>query len=87
VEAFTKGAEGAVSDLEKLRQRLTRFRAGVRVSSVEEALSVNREMFDNTKDLAHKVLEAGLFPLAQLLMLFGACDASDRSRMKEELTR
>ncbi|PSN33370.1 hypothetical protein C0J52_23699 [Blattella germanica] len=54
VEAFTKDAEGAVSDLEKLRQRLTRFRSGVRVSSVEEALCLNREMFDNTKDLAHK---------------------------------
>jgi hypothetical protein len=64
VEAFTKEAEGIVSDLEKLRQHLTRFRAGVRVSSVEESLSFNREMFDTTKDLAHEVLQAGLFPLS-----------------------
>ena len=70
VEAFTKDAEGAVSDLEKLRQRLTRFRAGVRVSSVEEALSLNREMFDNTKDLAHKVLQAGLFNHVLTLVYF-----------------
>jgi hypothetical protein len=69
VEAFTKETEGVVSDLEKLRQRLTRFRAGVRVSSVEEALSLNREMFDTTKDLAHRVLQAGLFPF-KLLRLF-----------------
>lgn len=77
VEAFTKETEGVVSDLEKLRQRLTRFRAGVRVSSVEEALSLNREMFDTTKDLAHKVLQAGLFPLLELLRLFGVSDTSN----------
>lgn len=59
VEAFTKEAEGAVSEMEKLRQRLTRFTAGVRVSSAEEALSVNREAFDITLDLAQKVLQAG----------------------------
>jgi hypothetical protein len=78
VEAFTKEAEGVVSDLEKLRQRLTRFRAGVRVSSVEEALSFNREMFDTTKDLAHKVLQAGLFLLPQLQRSFGINDASNK---------
>jgi len=59
VEAFTKEAEGAVSEMEKLRQRLTRFTAGMRVSSAEEALSVNREAFDITLDLAQKVLQAG----------------------------
>jgi hypothetical protein len=78
VEAFTKETEGVVSDLEKLRQRLTRFRAGVRVSSVEEALCLNREMFDTTKDLAHKVLQAGLFPLPELLRLFGISDTSNK---------
>jgi hypothetical protein len=67
VEAFTKEAEGAVSDLEKLRQRLTRLSAGMRVSSAEEALNINREAFETTKDLAHKVLQAGLLPLSQLL--------------------
>jgi hypothetical protein len=76
-EAFTKEAEGAVSELEKLRQQLTRFRAGVRVSSVEEALSFNREMFDTTKDLAHKVLQAGLFPF------FSAGDAFARAGLKK----
>lgn len=59
VEAFTKEAEGAVSEMEKLRQRLTRFTAGTRVSSAEEALSVNREAFDITLDLAQKVMQAG----------------------------
>ena len=59
VEAFTKEAEGAISEMEKLRQRLTRFTAGMRVSSAEEALSVNREAFDITRDLAQKVLQAG----------------------------
>ena len=59
MEAFTKEAEGAVSEMEKLRQRLTRFTAGMRVSSAEEALSVNREAFDITLDLAQKVLQAG----------------------------
>jgi len=59
VETFTKEAEGAVSEMEKLRQRLTRFTAGMRVSSAEEVLSVNREAFDITLDLAQKVLQAG----------------------------
>jgi hypothetical protein len=45
--------------MEKLRQRLTRFTAGMRVSSAEEALSVNWEAFDMTLDLAQKVLQAG----------------------------
>jgi hypothetical protein len=67
VEAFTKEAEGAVSDLEKLRQRITRLSAGMRLSGAEEALRVSREAFDTTKDLAHKVLQAGLSPLSQLL--------------------
>jgi hypothetical protein len=75
VEAFTKEAESIVSDLEKLRQHLTRFRSGSRISSIEEALSLNREMFDTTKDLAHEVLQAGLFPLPELLRLFGINDA------------
>lgn len=79
VEAFIKEAEGVVSDLEKLRQQLTRFHAGVRVSSVEEALSFNREMFDTTKDLTHKVLEAGLFPL------FSASDTMVRTESKKNL--
>lgn len=59
VEAFAKEAEGAVSEMEKLRQRLARFTAGMRVSSAEEALSVNREAFNITLDLAQKVLQAG----------------------------
>ncbi|XP_021915283.1 SEC14 domain and spectrin repeat-containing protein 1, partial [Zootermopsis nevadensis] len=80
VEAFIKEAEGVVSDLEKLRQQLTRFHAGVRVSSVEEALSFNREMFDTTKDLTHKVLEAGKELLQQIV-----ADEDHRQR-KEVLT-
>jgi hypothetical protein len=67
IEAFTKQAESAVSELEKLRQRLARFSAGMRVSSAEEALCVNREAFDTTKALAHKVQQAGLLSLYQLL--------------------
>jgi hypothetical protein len=78
MEAFTKEAEVAVSDLEKLRQQLTRFRTGVRVSSIEEALSLNREMFNTTKDLAHKVLQAGLF----LLFTFGDTVARTKSKKK-----
>jgi hypothetical protein len=77
MEAFTKEAEGAVSDLEKLRQQLTRFCAGVRVSSAEEALTFNQEMFDTTKDLAHKVLQAGLF------LLFSADDTMARAESKK----
>lgn len=67
IEAFTKQAESAVSELEKLRQRVARFSAGMRVSSAEEALCVNREAFDTTKALGHKVLQAGLSSLYQLL--------------------
>jgi hypothetical protein len=78
VEAFAKEAESVVSDLEKLRQHLTRFRARARISSIEEALSLNREMFDTTKDLAHEVLQAGLFPLPELLRLLGISDANSK---------
>ncbi|KAJ8898123.1 hypothetical protein PR048_003483 [Dryococelus australis] len=67
LESFAKDAEVAMSELEKLRQRLTSFKSGVRVSSIEETLSFNTSMFQGVSDLTHKVLQAG----AELLQQHG----------------
>ncbi|KAF4518528.1 hypothetical protein B566_EDAN004272 [Ephemera danica] len=54
VESFSRDAEGVVSDLEKVRHRLTALAPGVRASSVEPALALSRDMFSATTDVTSK---------------------------------
>nr|CAD7256195.1 unnamed protein product [Timema shepardi] len=66
VESFFKDAEVSLTELERLRQRLSSFKSRVRVSSVEEALTINTAVFQGTTELAHQVLQAGPELMAHL---------------------
>ncbi|XP_039286822.1 SEC14 domain and spectrin repeat-containing protein 1-B [Nilaparvata lugens] len=59
VEDFLKGAERGVSELERVRQRVSGPKQGIRLSTAEEKLSESAQVFTDTKHLAHKVLQSG----------------------------
>lgn len=58
VEEFVKSAEHAVSELERLRQRVGGTQR-LRLSTAEEVLMDSAEMYDNIRELTQQVLTAG----------------------------
>ncbi|RZF40117.1 hypothetical protein LSTR_LSTR011245 [Laodelphax striatellus] len=59
VEDFLKGAERGASELERVRQRISGPKQGIRLSTAEEKLTESAQVFTDTKHLAHKVLQSG----------------------------
>uniref|UniRef100_A0A8D8YY29 SEC14 domain and spectrin repeat-containing protein 1 n=1 Tax=Cacopsylla melanoneura TaxID=428564 RepID=A0A8D8YY29_9HEMI len=82
VEEFVKGAEHAVSELERLRTRLVGG-ATFRLSTAEESLSGTSDMFASTKQLGQKVLNIGETITQRLTHLSG----QDQKDTKERLER
>ncbi|KAL1456789.1 hypothetical protein WDU94_001490 [Cyamophila willieti] len=82
VEEFVKGAEQAVSELERLRTRLVGG-ATFRLSTAEESLSGTSDMFASTKQLGQKVLNIGETITQRLTNLSG----QDQKDTKERLER
>lgn len=60
VEDFLKGAERGVSELERVRQRVSGPKQGIRLSTAEETLAESSYLFTDTKELAQRVLQAGV---------------------------
>ena len=54
-----KSAEHAVSELERLRQRVSGTQR-LRLSTAEEVLTDSAEMYDNIRELAEQVLTSGI---------------------------
>lgn len=60
-EEFAKGAERVASELERLRQRLSggQSKEGVVLSTAEETLYDSADLYNQTREMAGKVLREG----------------------------
>lgn len=65
MEEFVKSAERAVSEIERLRQRMNGKQEGiegtetVRLSEAEQSLSDSANMYVQNRDSVQKILQAG----------------------------